>query len=47
MSKLEKNIVTLEVLKYPYCGKIIDSDQFLSEKICCITVRIRKKSLKK
>lgn len=36
-----------EVLKYPYCGNRIESKEFLSEKICRFTIRIRKKIIKK
>jgi hypothetical protein len=44
---IKKNAVSVEVLKYPYCGKTIESKEFLSEKICSATIRIRKKILKK
>ena len=37
----------MEVFKYPYCGKLIKSEEFLSEKICCYTINIRKKIIKK
>jgi hypothetical protein len=37
----------VEVLKYPYCGKSIESEEFLSEKICCYTIKIRKKIVRK
>ena len=46
MSKSKKYKISVEVLKYPYCGKSnesIESEEFLSEKICCYTIKIRKK----
>lgn len=36
-----------EVFKYPYCGTPIESKEFLSEKICCYTIRVRQKIIKK
>lgn len=33
----EKNI-RVEVFKYLYCGKSIESEEFLSEKICSTTI---------
>ena len=36
MSKPKKYIISVEVFKYPYCGKSsesIESEEFLSEKI--------------
>lgn len=39
-----------EVFKYPYSGKSIESiksEEFLSEKICCYTLKIRKKIVRK
>ena len=47
MSELNKYIISVEVLKYPYCGKSIESEEFLSEKICCSTIKVRKKIIKK
>ena len=50
MSKPKKYIISVEVFKYPYCGKSsesIESEEFLSEKICCYTIRICKKIIKK
>lgn len=37
----------MEVFKYSYSGKLIESEEFLSEKICCYTIKIRKKILRK
>jgi hypothetical protein len=45
MSKSKKYIIAAEVFKYPYSGKSIESEQFLSEKICCYTIKIRKKTV--
>ena len=42
--------ISVEVLKYPYCGKSseeIQSEEFLSEKICYYTIKIRKKIVRK
>ena len=47
MKKSEKYIVSVEVLKYPYCGKSVESEEFLSERICCYTIRVRKKVIRK
>ena len=43
----KKYVISVEVFKYPYCGKSIESEKFLSEKICLATIRIRKKIVKK
>ena len=37
----------VEVFKYPYCNKSIESEEFLSEKIRYYITRVRKKSIKK
>ncbi len=47
MSELKKYIISVEVFKYPYCAKSIESYEFLSEKICCYTIKIRKKIVRK
>ena len=47
MSESNKYLISVEVFKYPYCGKLIESEEFLSEKICCYTIKIRKKIIKK
>jgi len=50
MAKPKNCIISVEVLKYPYCGKSIESiksEEFLSEKICCYTIKIRKKIVRK
>ena len=50
MSESNKYIISVEVFKYPYCGKSrksSESEEFLSEKICCYTIKIRKKIVKK
>ena len=39
--------ISREVYKYPYCAKSIESEEFLSEKICCYTIKIRKKMVRK
>lgn len=47
LSESNKYLISVEVFKYPYCGKSIESEEFLSEKICCYTINIRKKIIKK
>lgn len=47
MSKSKKYFISREIFKYPYSGKLIESEEFLSEKICCYTIKIRKKIIKK
>ena len=42
-----KYIVSIEVQKYPYCGRTDETEDYLLEKICCYTIRIRKKIIKK
>jgi hypothetical protein len=42
----QKYKVSVEIIKYPYCGKSVDSEKFLSEKICCSTIKFRKKIIK-
>lgn len=43
----KKYLVSREVLKYPYCVTRIESKEFLSEKICSYTIKVRKKIIKK
>lgn len=43
----KKYRVSREVLKYPYCGTCIESKEFLSEKICSYTIKVRQKIIKK
>ena len=50
MSKTEKYIVSMEIFKYFYCGTIrksIELEEFLSGKICCYTIGIQKKIVRK
>jgi hypothetical protein len=35
------------VYKYPYCGTLDDTEDYLSNKICCYTIKTRKKFIKK
>lgn len=42
-----KYIISIEVQKYPYCGRTDETEDDLSEKICCYTIKIRKKIIKK
>ena len=41
-----KYIVSIEVQKYPYCGRTDETEDSLSEKICCSTIKVRKKIIK-
>lgn len=47
MSKSNKYSISVEVFKDSYCAKSIESQEFLSEKICCYTIKIRKKIVRK
>lgn len=47
MPKSNKHVISVEVFKYLYCGKLVESEGFLSEKICCSIISIRKKFVKK
>jgi hypothetical protein len=47
MSKSKKYVLSVEVYKYPYCGTLDDTENYLSNKICCYTIRTRKKIIKK
>ena len=42
-----KYIVSIEVQKYSYCGRTDETEYYLSEKICCYTIRVRKKVIRK
>ena len=39
--------LSVEVQKYPYCAKPNENNDYLSEKICYYTIRIRKKIVRK
>lgn len=43
MSESNKYIIFVEVLKYPHLSALIKSHEFLSEKICYSTRKVRKK----
>ena len=47
MSKSKKHVLSIEMYKYPYCGRLNKNEDYLSEKICCYTIRTRKKIIKK
>ena len=47
MSKSKKHVLSIETYKYPYCGTLDDTENYLSNKICCYTIRTRKKIIKK
>jgi len=43
MAKSKKYVLSVEVYKYPYCGRLDDTQDYLSEKICRYAIKIRKK----
>ena len=47
MAKSKKYVLSVEVYKYPYCGRLDDTKDYLSEKVCRCTIRIRKKIVRK
>ena len=47
MSKSRNYVLSVEMYKYPYCGRPDDNKDYLSEKICRYTIKIRKKIIKK
>jgi len=47
MINQKSSIVSGEVYKYPYCGKPVEDEEFLSEKLCLYTIKSRKKLFKK
>lgn len=47
MAKSKKCALSVEVYKYPYCGRPNKNEDYLSEKTCCYTIRTRKKIIKK
>ncbi len=47
MAKSKKYVLSVEVYKYPYCGRPDKNEDYLSEKICCCTIKIRKKIVRK
>jgi hypothetical protein len=46
MSKPKNYRISVEVFKYPYCGRLYDTEDYLSNQICCGAIKIRKKFLK-
>src|SRR5210317_193269 len=47
MAKSKKCVLSVEVYKYPYCGRPNKNEDYLSEKICYYSIRTRKKIIKK
>ncbi len=47
MAKSKKYVLSVEVYKYPYCGRPDKNEDYFSEKICCCTIKIRKKIVRK
>lgn len=47
MLDLKKYVLSVEVYKYLYCARLDDTEDYLSDKICCYTIKIRKKIIKK
>jgi hypothetical protein len=42
MTESKKYVISVEVLKYPYYSKSIESEEFLSEKVCLGIISFRK-----
>ena len=47
MAKSKKYVLSVEVYKYPYCGRLDDTQDYLSEKICRYTTKIHKKIVRR
>jgi hypothetical protein len=47
MAKSKKYVLSIEVYKYPYCARRDDTKDYLSDKVCRYTIRIRKKIVRK
>ena len=47
MAKSKKYVISREVYKYPYCAKLDDTEDYLSDKVCRGTIKIRKKIVRK
>lgn len=43
MAKSKKYVISREVYKYPYCAKLDDTEDYLSDKVCRGKIKIRKK----
>lgn len=47
MVELKKYVLSVEIYKYPYSGRVDDTKDYLSDKISRYTIRIRKKIVRK
>jgi hypothetical protein len=47
MAKSKKYVLSVEMYKYPCYGRLDDTRNYLSEKVCPCTIKIRKKSVRK
>ena len=47
MAKSKKYVISHEVYKYPYCAKLDHTEDYLSDKVCRGTIKIRKKIVRK
>lgn len=47
MVKLKKYVLSVEVYKYPYCGRPDKNEDYLLDKIRSYTIKIRKKIVRK
>jgi hypothetical protein len=47
MTKSKKYFIFSNVYKYPYCAKLNDTEDYLSDKVCRGTIKIRKKIVRK
>ena len=47
MKILKKYVLSVGVYKYLYCGRLDKNEDYLSEKICCCTIKTWKKIVRK
>lgn len=47
MSESKNYVLSIEVQKYPYYGRTDKIEEYLSEKVCQCTIKIRKKIVRK
>lgn len=47
MVKPKKHLLSYAVYKYPYCAKLDGAENYLSDKVCQGTIKIRKKTVRK
>ncbi len=47
MAKSKKYVICIEIYNYPYCAKLDDDEDYLSDKVCQSMIKIRKKIVTK